>query len=540
MNLILFLSVLIIAINALVILAGIIVGYKRGAGKSLVRLIYVFIITAVSYIFAIIISKAVSGQIVATVQLQYYDTLQSITENSKMFEPLMRGLVASVLGPVILPLIFIILQPLTMIGFKPASGKIISLFKKDGDPMNKSSRFMGAGVGALQGYIIATVLAVPLSFAVFLLGSVNKNNVVSNDNYIAKTTSCSGIYSLSLNSYPHVNSLAALSLSGRSYNGNFLLGAGGLTNMGTIIPGGSQSNLLDEGEFIMGLLNAASDGFLDDLAYGNLTVGEIVDILSNWGGGTDFGLFGNGSENDTYKIISIIQNMIPYIEQSPLLSSFAADILNTAAEVWKNGGSFLGISIDTSDYATELMFNSFTDMLAGATAGNVAEILKTFFTPSPDGTVPIASFISINLNEGIDFSSNGVLNIISDIMIAVNYNDNTSMITSSMGKLGKQLLAEAGITVFPAEDTAVYEEIKAVLEDALSNISGVNDYMASVDALAAEIMRISASYNQTLTEGQARFIAICLLEYFGSAENITIDGIKEFFGVGDAIPASAG
>ncbi len=540
MNLLTLLSVIIIAVNVLVILIGLLIGYKRGAGKSLVRFVYILIVMAISYILAILIAKSFSVVILKNIQSSYNETLRQIASNSEMFEPLIRGLVASVLGPLFFPLIFIVFQLLSLIGFKLASKKIISIVKKDGDPMNRASHFIGAGVGAIQGFIIASILIVPISLVSFLLGSVNENNTLSTKNpdyYTARTLS-HGHYVSSL-------SVSLLPPPPPIYSYNPFL-YGGLTQI-NYIGSGINYRLMNEGSSIVNLFNTGLGGSLYILGSNNifgsggLIGGGGLGSFGPFDGGSGGGsLFAPPDTNDTNEIFNVFANIIPYIEQSPMLAVFAADLLNTAAEIWDSGQSFLGISFDTPNQSTRIILDSFTDVLQTATANNVTSILKTFFTHNSTGSYPLAALINVDFDEGIDYNSNDLLYTLSDMLITVRNNDNTSMLTKNMGDIGRQMAQEAGINIIPGENTAAYEQIKSALEDAIDNLPTTNNYEASVDALASQIVSIAASYNYTITAGQARLLAISLLEYFGSTENITIEGLKEYFGVGDQIPASAG
>ncbi len=515
MNYLLLLSVLIVVINLAVIGLGFLFGYRRGTGRSVVRLGYILVISFIAYFLAIAIAKPLSETVFSAIK-PYFDTnetLQKYAQNSTVFESLIRGLISSILAPILLPIIFAIFQALSMIKFRFIADKLVKLVKKGGDPMTQKSRLIGGGIGMVQGFIIASALLVPLFVAHTIIATA-EDNISGGTEAAIYAPEGTGMHSLSLNRPSVANNRLATGFF------NFFVLPTGSQSLTHIV--GSPYNLRTEGPLLLGaantmLINSGGTGFLG-------------------GGGTDDGsdLTGSGgSSTDTNAIVALFASMIPYIEQSELLSDLAADLLNTAATIWESGESFLGVSFNTDNAIISNLLSSLIESLRNANPNNVSSILTTFFVVDESGESVIGGMIKMKFDSEILQDPGDSLDSLVDMLIAINSNPELSLIGESIGDIGKQLISEIDIPAIPAENTAVYEEIETALKSAINTMPSANSYKESVYSLSSEIVNISSSYNYEIEDAESKLISISLLSYFGSSENITVDGLKDYFGVID-------
>lgn len=533
MNILTVLTVAMIAVNVLVIYLGFIYGYRRGTGRSLVRFAYILIISAIAYFLAIAISKPASQAVLEVIRANYNDMLRQYAGNSALFEPLVRGIIAAVLAPVIFPLIFIIFQVLSMIKFRTVADKLVKLVKKNGDPMTTKSRVIGGCIGLVQSFIIATALIVPLSFA---------HTIIANALYTAEAEP--SVSESALLPMPGIISLTAgrsLYVTGSPYTiergsatTSILRIYSGLTSirievhktpgddtnmLNNVILFDDSYNLMTEGPGLLGGANSLTGGALFD----SPLLGGSGNMQNNPPAGDTSG---------STQIAGLISSIIPYIQQSEMLSAATADLLNTAATIWESGESFLGITLSSSSPMAATIISSMTSALRDVTPESAPGILTTLFVPNGDEDDSIfTQLVDLNLAQGINYNSDDTLATLADMLMTVNDNPALSSVGESYGDIGKEFIRESGISVIPAENSAAYEEMKNEIENALRSLPTTGGYNASVEALSAQLVSIAERYNYPITYGKAKLLAISLISYFGSAENITVDGLKEYFGV---------
>ncbi|OPZ01337.1 MAG: hypothetical protein BWZ10_03473 [candidate division BRC1 bacterium ADurb.BinA364] len=148
-------------------------GYRRGTGRSVVRLIYLSVLAVLSFFLARWLAGLFSGVALIAVARFYSEPIKQLMLRSPQTEQLVGRIITALLVPVIFALVFGVLQLLSLIRLKTLSEKLILLVKKDGDPKGAASSWIGAGIGVIQGILIAAVLLAPLSCAVVILRSVD-------------------------------------------------------------------------------------------------------------------------------------------------------------------------------------------------------------------------------------------------------------------------------------------------------------------------------------------------------------------------------
>ena len=166
MNLVTLLSLLFLALQIVILAICVWLGYRRGTGRSTVRLIYLSVLAVLSFFLARWVAGPLSGSVLSIVERSYSEPIKQLMLRSPQTKQLLGRIISAMLVPVIFALIFAVLQLLSLIRLKTLSEKLTRLVKKDGDPLNSTSRWIGAGLGVVQSILIAAVLLAPLSCAV--------------------------------------------------------------------------------------------------------------------------------------------------------------------------------------------------------------------------------------------------------------------------------------------------------------------------------------------------------------------------------------
>jgi len=172
-------SVAFLLLEILIVGLGVIIGYKRGFGKSTVRLAYLGVIGVAAFFIARSISFSLSTPIYHFVYdiLPSYD-VQHLLEKSHELELLIENIIGALLTPVIFSLLFFTLQLLTLICFKRISSKIVSLFSnKEKTTPSAKSKWLGAGVGLVSTVAVAAILLSPLYTAIHVIDNTSPETI---------------------------------------------------------------------------------------------------------------------------------------------------------------------------------------------------------------------------------------------------------------------------------------------------------------------------------------------------------------------------
>ncbi len=515
MEILTMLSYLIVILSAVILGVCVVIGYKRGTGRSLVRLIYLSVITVLTFFLSKALARMLAGTVISLVEPLYNDSLRKLIESSPEIKTLIANIVRAALVPFVFSLLFFIIQLLSLIKLKTISNKLINTVHKDGDPMNKASKWIGAGLGVLCGLIISTALIAPLSCAVEILQSVDQD-VLKSFGLMGNDTKGEDSQKSSIST--RYGSLAInfnyLSSNSQTYNGGFSFsGIFGeiISRSLTAIEGNSES-LVEEAPKITNAAKEAMDAYQEQIEAGVSPEMAAISAMS-----------------------SLVSNM----GESEILTEITAEVLNSAATSFKNGDEFFGLSFDSSNEFTNTIVEAFIETLENTTPENVIENLTTLVGADTDSSEEsvLGNLISLQ-SEGVSLKSEDSLDAMADALIEIGKNENMSQITDAMGQLGSDIIKEAGITTIPKDKDGAYEKIKEELVVTV-NSSATMDYETRINSLAQTIVSTAASYNYTISLPQANLLAISLLAYFGSEENITVEGLMEYFGVTSAdLPAS--
>ena len=155
-------SILFLLTEILIIGIGALIGYRRGVGRSAVRVAYIAIIGVATFFIAKKIASAIAP---AAFELIYnaipVEDVKHLLDKAPELDRLVENLIGALATPFVFAILFLVLQLLSLICFKLVSSKIVGAISKAEAP-TKATRWMGAGVGLVTSIAVAAILLSPV------------------------------------------------------------------------------------------------------------------------------------------------------------------------------------------------------------------------------------------------------------------------------------------------------------------------------------------------------------------------------------------
>lgn len=494
-------------LTVLIVVLGGFIGYLRGAGRSVVRLTYLAVIAALSVLAAKALASPVAGAIMGAVRGKYNESIIRLTEKSPGIETEIQSLLSALLFPFIFALIFGLLELLTLIKLKALSKKLVSLVRVGGDPENTTSKLIGAGVGFAVALLVSAVLLLPMATGITILRSTDSAALahlgvpgysVNGDSNLNTTDDLAPKYAALAAEPLQIYSLAR---EIAEYKTDYFFSAGIFRGM--MLIDGTGTSALDE---IPLLLDAA---------------GYVID---------DYRKSVGSGDASSKAMLGAVTQILPYMERSVLLPRLTSLLLSGTAKIWLDGDSFMGVTIDMSHPITGKLIRSFLVSLSNATPQNTPGLLYTMFAEIAGGKPSVISGLLEITNDKEALKSKENINNIADMLIAVGKNEDLSLVIQTVGEIGTTIIKDAGIKTIPKDNPQAYESIKDKLITTIQDGTEL-EYEEQVLSLADSIESIADNYDKEVSEGEAKVLAVGLIAYFGSTDEITTEGLMEYFGV---------
>jgi len=168
-----FVSVLVLQL--LIVALGVLQGYKRGAGRSTVRLVELLVIGAASLLLGRLIASKLAVKVWALVLPMIDGEWSSLLAS---LESLVVGFVGALAIPLIFAILFSVLGLLSKILMKKRGVAIVkAITKKEEDPSDKKSHLIGMGIGAVSAVLVALALFSPIYTALSLVGGLSDESI---------------------------------------------------------------------------------------------------------------------------------------------------------------------------------------------------------------------------------------------------------------------------------------------------------------------------------------------------------------------------
>ena len=244
---------------------------------------------------------------------------------------------------------------------------------------------------------------------------------------------------------------------------------------------------------------------------------HLLTSLTSLGG--DFSNF-EGEDNAFTKIADAT-------EESPLISLLTAECISTAADKWRNGEEFMGVSsLGGDEPLIKPLMDAVLEVFAATEGEYLAEDLRS-----------IGSAIGVLGKYGLlDESGDqeGLLKklnntpILSEMAAALHSNPRMSKVEQEVSSLG--LRAFANVVGVPQEGDENYEEYKQMTKSIAESLNNSADMTKEEkrDMVKSELVNAAADYGTDLEGEVADQITDNFVEEFGDRDDVTDEEIEEF------------
>ena len=527
-----------LVLEILIVGIGILIGYRRGLGRTLVRAVYLAIIGVVSFFAGRNIAATVTKTAVSLVLPMLPDEIVTMLESMPELEILLENLVGALLVPIIFAALFAILQLLTLIFFKKLSTKIVSaITKKQG--RTTAGKWTGAAAGLVLGIVIAAVLLAPMYTVLHIVESTPEETFTIFEDAIDQNGMTLSVdlptTPTALRAQPSTTLLssdAPIRVMSFSFVNELLVK--GLTTYAIPSPTEEESGREAATDTLPVLLETAGDALY---AY-NVTKNS---------GGTAIDAIANAAAAVT-----------PHLCESSAIKHIAADALYLVGVSFRDNGSFMDIELPESDNAilTSIVSN-LVDTLSKTTPETVEANMTSLFgkseikysaeDPTPDVSINkglLSAMTKLDKDDPMQSLEDEQLSeAVSSAIGNLADNENMSEVLTDIKDFAVDLINSSEIDLSDEKYDPLYEEISADLSNKLNeHIDTESDQMASVSDVAkdleATIESYFTAYDVPMGTFETSVLASCIAQEFYKEENIvdgsfniTVDEVLDFFGI---------
>lgn len=510
-----------VALECLIVLFGIFMGFRRGTGCALVRLIELILIAVGSLLLGRFVAGKLLEFVMPLVMEMAGDTVSQLGSAATQLEQLVSGLLGALMVPIFFAIFFGLIKLITLVGFGRMSRRIVH-----GTPsrvkLEKGSKWGGAFVGLVSGVLVASILLCPIFSYIYIAG-----NLSAESRQLLNET-----FELDLETTAVVTNDRVVMFSGSRV---VLLG------LADLFPEGVPN--LPMNVVVCRLATKAVDsetGYSATDAIPEL-VNMITDVVNSYNAAVESGA------DDLTALVQAASAIVSHMENSDFLPEATTTLLNVAGEVLQNGSDLIGISIDPEDEITNIVINSISDVLVNTSVENVSDNLKTLIGSSNEEEAPgvLQTITSIDLSKGMDLiTDEESANALVDALLTLAGNENMNSLMNGIRDIALKALRESEVDLFGADAEEAYVEVAAELNDIVKILADDGGSFKDSVAQAAIVLNdIAAEYNVAgeITMPQYKLAAICIVHFFCTEENyatiaaggtaVTAEDIKDLLGV---------
>ena len=522
------LSISFLVLEILILSLACLIGYRRGVGRTAVRLVYLLIIGLIAFLGA----RAISSSISASAMLIIHDLLpaeiQSILGYSPELEPLVANILSALLAPALFAVLFGLLQLLTLICFKKISTKIVSAVSKKGAA--SQNKWAGAVFGLIIGFAISAALLSPLYLVLDVIDLIpdrtvtifseayDENGLGDLSNIQLPTTLAAQPTRLSLDIKPRFNS-AKFSPWNKPL-----------------------AKLLTDYKIHEQTEKKAHESLPHSIP---LILEMAGDALYSY----NSTIYNDGSANDALTNAASI--VIPYLEKSDTVKYVATDIIHALGMTFQNGNSFFGLSLPTTENEfAKSMISHLVDALAHTTADTVKDNMVTLFgQPTVDQSTGAIQQNSINTGLLAAMSKIDADDPLSSLEFgdtitlvgAIAENGNMDAMMEDIHDFTTGLIEENGIDLSDRKYESFYTEVKDEISghiSASSEESSITDVAKNIEGTLDDYL---TEHKIDLDELQVAVVSVSIAKEFSDEKyktdgelDISVKDLMNFFGVDES------
>ena len=358
----------ILALQVLIVALGVWLGYKRGIGRGIVRLIELSLIAIVSLSLGRNIAAKIADTAFAMLLPLLGEDISAMISASESMRGLIVGFIGALLVPILFAIFFSVLGLITQILLKLRSKALTKLILGHEEDTSKApSRYIGMAVGAVSAVLVALVLFSPLYTALSLVGGLSdesvaligtlleapeadENTPVDPDAALAVRVSL--LKPKGLNLVSLINEVRAVSTVTAPLSLNLATAT---------TPEGERYNAVKEAVALTNAVGAAATAITEE----NNKTTEA--------GATDTPV------SPLNTLTAAATAALPHIAGQPFAKELVATAASTAGQHIQNGGSIAGISKDTGDFMTDIMVEAIAEVFVETTTQNLSDTTATLF-----------------------------------------------------------------------------------------------------------------------------------------------------------------
>ncbi len=174
MNILSLVSAILFAIQLVILGVGTLIGYRRGLGRTVVRVVYLAVAAVAAFFIGRLVAAELSGAVIGFAAS--IEEVSSVLKASPELEVLLKQFLGALLVPLFFAAIFALLQLLSLVFFKKISTGIVSAITKSSEtPV--WAKWAGAGVGLVLSYFVAVFLLSPFSMVLGIADQLDSEAV---------------------------------------------------------------------------------------------------------------------------------------------------------------------------------------------------------------------------------------------------------------------------------------------------------------------------------------------------------------------------
>lgn len=536
-------STIFLVLEILIVLVGVLLGLKRGLGRTAVRATYLIIIAVLS----LLIGRGIANN-VADIVPTFARTVLS-TEAPEVIEimdmaPDLEILVAHLIGALLVPIcfatLFVIFQVLSLIFFKKASVSIVTAITKN-DEKPSWSKWAGAGAGLVLSLVVAAIVLSPLYTVVAIAENIPESTI-SDFSEMADVMEADPINTTALKA-PVVPTVASLRVTNVFFLNNLV--AEKLTSYEIPHPVANEDDHESVIHFIPVLLETAEDAFGVYVATSNAG-GEQVDAVTN-----------------------ALAAVVPHLNDSATLKHVAAEALHVLGVSFRDNGSFMGLTLPQTDNAiVNSLIKNIVNTCAETDASSVVINMSSLFGLSSaldDLSINrglLSSMLKLDQDDPMkSLADEKLAGAVSDAIGNMADNENMAGVITDIKDFAVGLIQDSNINLSDEKYEALYEKISKDLseqltihvgtvepsagektdntsEEAPDSQTTVSTVAAVAKSLEETIGEYFEEYDVPVDSFQTSVIATCIAQEFYKEENIvdgsinvTVDEVLDFFGI---------
>lgn len=576
-------SIVLLAFQLLIVGLGVLLGYKRGIGRGVVRLVELVVMGVVSFFLGRFLSDLFAHKAWAAISPLLGADIVELISASPALNELIVGFVGALFVPFIFALLFSVMGLISLILLKKRSVALVrGITKRDEDMSKKSNRLIGLGIGAVSAVLVALVLCSPAYTALSLVGGLSDESIA----FIGDMTSTDAETpddpegTLSVRPTLLKNEgfdVESFLLELRAASGK-LAPALSLHLTGHDTPHGDHYDAIEEAYTLINVVATA--------------IAHTKECEES------------GTADAMTKVTHIAQASLPMIAGHAFAKELVADAAVAVGSYLQDGGELAGISSHTGDYVTDLMVDAMAEVLVATTVENLSDTTNTLFgvdldqieedqkngvtTPAPEETkapetkpegskpttpsddtsdkpvspdkptkpndsdkpnpsettapettaprVPVkttqgalAILSSINLNNAstLFMDDDSCLSLIEAVYL-LDSNPTFAPIVNALGDLGQKMLSENSAAIMPNLTETSVRSLYEALVMGVTYEKAMYGNTRTLEDRANDIKYTLQSVVQTqhfqMTDYQAELAAICLTIHFYTEENMENPG----------------